>query len=247
MRERDDRGALVDPVEDLVGPRLDDLVGARQPLRRRERGARVDDCRAPAELLPVRGEMLGGLGGAEDQHSQWALDHLGEDAVVAKACLLEQTALEPLLAGLDIRVEHRVLVVVEHAAHLAPQLGLGLLEPDVDLAAAGEADLERVAVGDAVVNEVGGPTREDLLCTLGDVGLDATARHGADVAAALGDDVLRAGLARRRPDRADDGGDCRLLAAFGGGVDRVEDRTLHRSTQVTPAASATGGVMKRVS
>ena len=97
------------------------------------------------------------------------------------------------------------------------------------------------------MDEVGGRTREDLLCALGDVGLDATARDGADVAAALGDDVLRTGLARRRADRADDGGDRGLLAALGGGVDRVEDRTLHRSTQVTPAASATGGVMKRVS
>ena len=97
--ERDDDRALVDPVGDLVGPGLDDLVGARDALRGRERGARVDDGRAPAELLAVGAEMLGGLGGAEDHDAERALDHLGEDAVVAQAGALEHAALEPLLAG----------------------------------------------------------------------------------------------------------------------------------------------------
>ena len=56
--------------------------------------------------------------------------------VVSEARSFEHTALEALLAGLDIRVEHRVLVVVEHGTDLAPELRVGLLQPDVDLAAA---------------------------------------------------------------------------------------------------------------
>src|SRR5581483_8870050 len=100
-------------------------------------------------------------------------------------------------------------------------------------------DLEGVAVGDAVVDQVGRAPGEDRLRALGDVRLDAAARDRADVAPALGDDVLRARLPRRRADRRDDGRDRGLLAAAGRGLDRVEDLALH-APQDTPAAWSGG-------
>src|SRR5262249_27569588 len=148
---------------------------------------------------------------------------LGEDAVVAQAGRLEHAALEPFLAGRGVGVEHPVAVLVEQHAHLAPELDVGLLEPDVDLAAAREAHLECVGVGDPVVDLARGRAGEDLLRALGHVGLDAPAGDRADDASALGDHHLRAGLARRRAERRDDGPDRRLLAGRGRSVDRVED------------------------
>src|SRR5207249_8919675 len=81
--------------------------------------------------------------------------------------------------------------------------------------------------------------REDLLRALGDIGLNAAPRDGADVTAALGHQVLRTGLARRRADRADDRRDGGLFAALGGCLDRVEDRALHVDQDT--AATATDG------
>src|SRR3954453_20717227 len=72
----------------------------------RRPGARA--LRAPAELPAVGGEVLGRLGGAEDQHSQRAFDDLGEKAVVPQARLLEEGLLEPPLTGPGFRVHHRV-------------------------------------------------------------------------------------------------------------------------------------------
>ena len=164
------------------GQALIDLVRARDALGRRERGARVDDGRAPAELLAVGAEVLGGLGRAEDHDAERALDHLGEDAVVAETGALEDAALEPLLAGVRVGVEHPVAVGVEQRANVAPELGIGLLDPDVDLAAAGEPDLPGLAVGDAVVDAAGDLAGEDVLRPLDDVGLDAAAGDRADEA-----------------------------------------------------------------
>ncbi len=141
--------------------------------------------------------------------------------------LLEHALLEPLLACLGVRVEHPVLVVVEDGAHSAPELRVGALEPDVDLAATREADLEGVVVRDAVMDQVGRGAGEDLLRALGNIGLDAATRDGADVAAALGDEVLRAGLAGCRAERADHRRNRGLLAGSGCSVDRVEDRAFH--------------------
>ena len=55
--EHDDRGADVglDGRDRLVGPRDEQLVGARDPLARREAGAGVGDDRRPAEQLRRRG------------------------------------------------------------------------------------------------------------------------------------------------------------------------------------------------
>ena len=171
--------------------------------------------------------MLGGLGGAEDHHAQRALDHLGEDAVVAEPGALEHAALEPLLAGRGVGVEHPVAVLVEQRAHVAPELGIGLLEPDVDLAAAGEADLEGVAVGDAVVDAAGLAAGEDCLRALDDVGLDAAAGDRADEAAALGTTIFAPGWRGAERSVVDDGRDRDLLARPRRRVDRVEDARPH--------------------
>src|SRR5262249_27908906 len=112
--------------------------------------------------------------------------------------------------------------------------------PDVDLAAAREADFEGVAVGDAVVDQVGRAAGEDLLRALRDVRLDAAAGDRADIAAAFRDDVLRARLAGRGAGRAGGGGHCGLLAVRAGRFDRVEDRALHVEVQPTAATASAG-------
>ena len=69
MREDDDRGRVVGLHlrERLVGPGDDQLVGARDPLLRRELGTRVGDDRVPAEELRGRAERLGRVDRAVDE------------------------------------------------------------------------------------------------------------------------------------------------------------------------------------
>src|SRR4051812_7044980 len=54
----------------LLGPRDDDLVGARHTLRSGELRARVGDDRAPAELLREATELLRRVHGAEDEQAR---------------------------------------------------------------------------------------------------------------------------------------------------------------------------------
>ena len=230
--ERHDDRALVDPVGDLVGPGLDDLVRARDSLRAGQRRTRVDDGGAPAELLAVGAERLGGRGGAEDHDAERALDHLGEDAVVPKPGRIEHAALESLLTGGGVGIERPVAVLVEQRLHLAPEGGIGLLDPDVDLAAAGEADFPGLAVGDAVVHAASLAAFEDLLRPLDDVGLDTAAGDGSREGSVLTDDHLRARLPWRRADRVDDGREHDSLARARR-LDHVE-MLVHHGLSVAP-------------
>ena len=122
-------------------------------------------------------------------------------------------------------VEHPVAVRVEQRADLAPELRVGLLDPDVDLAAAREADLPGLAVGDAVVDARGRRSpakscfaRSTTSASTQPPETEPTNRPLSRI------DHLRAGLARRRADRVDHGRDDDLLARRGRLVDRVEDR-----------------------
>ena len=64
--------------------------------------------------------------------------------------------------------------------HVGPLDVRELLDEDVDLAAARQADLERHVVGDAVRQESRLATREHFLRREDDVVLDAAAGDGAD-------------------------------------------------------------------
>ena len=81
VREDHDRGRVVgrDLCERLLRPGDDQLVGARDPLARRELGTRVGDDRRPAEQLRRRRERLRGVDRAVDQQARRRAVHLGED------------------------------------------------------------------------------------------------------------------------------------------------------------------------
>ena len=151
--------------------------------------------------------------------------------------------LEPLLAGVRVGEEHPVAVGVEQRANLVPELGIGLLDPDVDLAAAGEPDLPGLAVGDAVMDAAGDLAGEEVLRALDDVGLDAAARDRADECAVLAHDHLRARLSWRRPDRVDHGRDDDALPGGARLVDHIED-VVHGST-IAPRPATAGRFSRR--
>ncbi len=94
VREDDDRGLVVwrDSRERLVGPRDQDLVGARQPLIRRELAARVGDDRAPAELLRGAAELFGRVHRPDHEQARRRLIDLAEDAAARQ---LEQLVAAP--------------------------------------------------------------------------------------------------------------------------------------------------------
>src|SRR5712692_8715609 len=82
VSEDDDRRRVVGLHlrERLVGPRDDQLVGARDALLRRELGARVGDDRVPAEELRGRAERLGRIDRAVDEKAGRRCIDLGIDA-----------------------------------------------------------------------------------------------------------------------------------------------------------------------
>src|SRR5207248_11153722 len=109
--------------------------------------------------------------------------------------------------------EHRAPFVVDDAAQPLHQLLVGLLDEDVDLPAAGQADLEREVVGDPVREQAGPRSFEHLLRNAVHLVLDTTARDGPGQLATGGDAELRAGRPRRRTPGGDDGGEREPLAA----------------------------------
>src|SRR5437016_3877181 len=112
--------------------------------------------------------------------------------------------------------------------------GVERLDEDVDLAAAGKADLERHVVGDAVGQKPRRRPGQNVLRREHDVRLDAAPGDGAGELAALAHDELRADGARRRLARGDDRGDCDLLPAGAPAVD-IGQELLHRGFNGTHA------------
>ena len=78
----------------------------------------------------------------------------------------------------------------QHSVAVSRNLGKRLDE-DVDLPAAGQADLPRLVVGDPVGKKPRLAGREHLLSLDGDVALDAAAGDRAEELALFGDDQLR--------------------------------------------------------
>jgi hypothetical protein len=78
--------------------------------------------------------------------------------------VLSSTPFSSRFSPVSVFVRASVLVVVEQRSHLEPELRVGALEPDVDLAATGKADLERVVVADAVMDQVGRAPPANTCC-----------------------------------------------------------------------------------
>ena len=109
----------------------------------------------------------------------------------------------------------------------------GGLHEHVDRAAAGQADVPRLLVADAVADDPGVPVRAGLLDLLGRGALDATAAHRARdpaVARVEQDGTLRS---RRGPERPDDDGPADVDPLPLPGLERVEE-LLHRMGLAVP-------------
>src|SRR5919109_2566507 len=265
VRQQDDRRRVAGtkPVEHLVRPAHDQLVGARDALRGRELRTRDGDDRPPAELLRRGRERFGRVDRTDDDQARGRLVDVGEDP---PALVLQHGApsrpeeiadlgrelrrrvgwlaldCEPPLAdalAFDDGEEHRAPLVVDDAAQPLHELLVGLLDEDVDLPAAGQADLEREVVRDPVREQARPSAFEHLLRDAVHLVLDTAARDGAGQLAAGGDAELCARRPRSRTPLGDDGGERESLSASAPPFDISED--LLRA----PASSRARGMLCR--
>ena len=229
MRQHADRGPLVHgrAREKAVGPVDDELVGVREALGSHELRARVAHRHAVAEIAAERGERRGEVDGAEDVQLGTRSEGGDEDLVLADGHEPRLTAGEqrPSLPA-ELSVVSRVgvdevFLPDSLAARLdrerdgplgfhrlcdrRHELGVQRVDEDVHGAAAGEADLEGLVVGDAVGQQPGRAAREHGLSLLVHRGLDAAAGDGAGDLAPLGDGEHGARVAGRGALGADDG------------------------------------------
>ncbi len=115
------------------------------------------------------------------------------------SCFAALHSASPLRAVLQIGENDRALL-----ADACIERVVELLDEDVDLAAAGKTDLERLIVRDPVREQLRPRAAEDRPACLIDVGLDTTAADAAAHLARLGHDELRADGAGRRTPSGDD-------------------------------------------
>src|SRR5439155_10504311 len=118
---------------------------------------------------------------------------------------------EPLRAVLEIGEQHRTLLAEVGNSCQEPRILL--LDEDVDLAAAGETDLERLLVRDAVGEELRRAAAQDVPACLVDLGLDAAPGHGTLHGSFLRDVQLRPDRPRGGSASGDDGRDGSALHA----------------------------------
>ena len=147
-------------LEDLLGPGHDQFVGAREALRRRKAPARVRRDRAPAEPLRRSAQRLGRIDRAEYEEPRRRTEHVREYTPPLELDHLRVTAAQQLVRDRVVALEGETLrarlEVGDHdgapvAERLDPcrELAVLFLYEHVDLAAAGQADPERLLVRDA--------------------------------------------------------------------------------------------------
>src|SRR5919106_3671446 len=252
MGEDDDRRLVVrlHVGERVLRPNGEDLIGARQPLLRRELAPRVGDDRVPAEQLGRGAEGLRRVHGPdheqprgravdlrEDLAAVVELEHAvpagTQDLVEARERLLggvaDPVALlrdEELGAGLlafDDGEEDGAFLALDHAGEPLEQRLVRSRDEDVDLASARQADRERELVGDPVAEDLRLRAGEHLAGVAEDLVLDAAAGDGADHLAPLGDGELRSDRPGSRLSRGDDRRDRDALAAAAPALDLGQD------------------------
>ena len=188
VRQHHDRRRVVGPHprEDFLGPRDDQLVRARNPFRRRESPARVRSDRAPAEPLGRCAQRLGRIDRAEDEQSRRRAEHVREHALPVELHDLRMATAQELVCDRIVALDRKPLRAVlelgeQDCAPVAQQLDppreltILLLNENVDLAAARQADLERLLVGDAVREQLRRIAAQHSAARLVDLGLDAAA------------------------------------------------------------------------
>src|SRR5919201_541442 len=208
-----------DLCERLVGPRDDDLVGVGEALSRGETRAGVGHDRAPADRTGGGAERVGRVDRPVDEEARRRSEHVREhapslqlgDLAVAGADQLVGDVVfpfehEPLASVLEVDEEDRPPVFAGDVGDTAEEVRIGLVDPDVDLAAAGQADAEREVVRDPIREQAGCAARQHLAGRLDDLALDAATGHRAGELAGLRDDQLRADRARCRATGRDDAG-----------------------------------------
>ena len=192
----------------LVGPEQQELVGARDSLGRREARPRVGDDRSPAEELRCAAQRLCRVDRAVDEEPRRRRLDVRENRAALQ--LDDVTAAPPARGLLQLGIVQPLadpLAGDHRERHLRPLRVDELLDEDVDLAAAGQADPERHLVGDPVGEQPRRTALEDLLRREDDVALDAAAGDGALEVTAVADVELRADRTRRRAARRHDGRD----------------------------------------
>ena len=241
VREDADRRPLVDRSagEELVRPLDDQLVDVGEALPGDELRAGVADGHPEAEELADLGHGGGVVDRAEDVHrrprgeggdEELSLGRVHDPRLAAgeelRGGAVVVGADEPFRAGFlagDPDLEGDRPLLADGLGDRGDELGIEPVDEDVHRAAAREADLEGLLVGDAVRLQARITAREHLAGLAVDGRLDAPACHGADDVAALGDGQHGARLARRRALGVDHGRDRHGRAVGGPALERLED------------------------
>ena len=224
----------------LVWPEEKELVGAGDSLGRGEARPGVGDQRPPAEELRGATEGFCRVDRAVDEEPRRRGIDVGENraagqlddvtAAPAPRRLLQLRIMQPLADSLarDDDERHVRLFGLDE-----------LLDEDVDLAAAGQADAERHLVGDPVGEQPWRTAPKNLLGGEHDIALDTAAGDRPFEIAAVADEQLRADRTRRRFPRRHDRGDSHLaphLAPTHGPLQRL----VHRNQSSSGALSDRG-------
>jgi hypothetical protein len=183
--------------------------------------------------VPTRGvrdaaEGLGRVDGAEDEDTGRRAEHVGEEAAPVELDDPTPAAADELDRLRDDRFRrrsHRLTGLEDEHLAASVELGendralLGLGDPgqpfeelrcrrgnvDVDLAAAGQSDLQRLVVRDPVREQARRRPGQDLACAAVHLVLDAAAGHGPGHLAGLRHQELRPDRPRRRAAGGDNG------------------------------------------
>ena len=153
---------------------------------------------------------LGGVDGAEHHHHGRRGVVLDKGALVGPdrgrvGLALGVHLLAGVLAG-DGRRHRKPLAGAQRGLDTVELLSVGGLHEHLDLAAARQADIEGIVVGDAVAKQERRPAREHLLGAQGDVGLHAATGYRADHLAARAQCQARPERARGGAAGIHDGG-----------------------------------------
>ena len=121
----------------------------------------------------------------------------GADELVGDVLVALQD--EPLGTVVEVDEMDCATFVTSDGGEPFQQLGIRLVDPDVDLPTAGQPDAERKVVRDPKCEQPRLATGEHLPCRLDDLAFDTTSGDGTCQLAGLRDDQLRSDWPRRRP------------------------------------------------
>jgi hypothetical protein len=264
VRQHRDRGCRVDPpepLERLLRPGDDHLLGVREARVGRERGARIDHVGPPVGRPREAAQRRCDVDGPEQDQARRGRDHVHEHRAPAGGSLRpQQLAGDPRALVVELRrperaradpagrdeqlrarsgsLEHRDLGGAPTASRdLLERGGRGVavgLHPHVDLATARQPDVPGLVIGDAELQQTRWLAGQHPLGHLDDGALHAAAGHRPRDLAGLADRHLRARRARRRAAHGDHGRQRDPLALALPALEFSKD-LLHISSNSRPA------------